>query len=328
MLGIGIIGAGDWGNRHAAAINTLDGVNLIAACRTNKPALDEFCKRHNCTGFTEYQHVLSHPEVDAVAIATPHHLHVPVALAAAREGKPILLEKPLAPTLSECDTIVEAVDKAGVLGMVGFVSRFTQSYQLGKKLLEEGRVGKPIQGISTMSRFWMTPNRQPWHLRYDTGGGVLLSLGIHALDRLNWLMDSSVVRVSARLSVDFHNQRADDNGLLYLSYKNGAAGVVVSTGYAQGGPKHLTELICSEGMLNIEYGKGVWIGRDDQWTQLPYTETDDWMQVAMEEEWRQFVQAMNRHEKSPASLESARHVMAVSFAALESSRTGKEIEVT
>ena len=91
--------------------------------------------------------------------------------------------------------------------------------------------------------------------------------------------------------------------------------------------KHLTELICSKGMLNIEYGKGVWIGQDDQWEQLPCPETDDWMQTAMEEEWRQFVQAITSHGKSPVSLESARHVMAVSFAALESSRTGKEVEV-
>ncbi|MBW2596536.1 MAG: Gfo/Idh/MocA family oxidoreductase [Deltaproteobacteria bacterium] len=327
MIGIGIIGAGGWGERHAAAIKNLDGVTLIAACRTNKSALDDFCKRHHCTGFTEYQDVVNHSQVDAVVIATPNHLHIPVALAAAQAGKPFLLEKPLAPTLTECDEIVEAVDKAGVLGMVGFVNRFTQSYQLAKRQLDDGEVGKPVQGISTMSRFWMTSNRQPWHLDYETGGGVLLNLGIHALDRLNWLLDSPVERVSARLSTDFHDQKADDNGLLFLSYKSGAAGVVTSTGYAQGGPKHLTELICTKGMLNIEYGKGVWLGQDDQWKHLPYALTDDWMQDAMDEEWRQFVHAVTHNEQSPVSLESARHVMAVIFAAMESSRTGKEVKV-
>ena len=171
------------------------------------------------------------------------------------------------------------------------------------------------------------PRNPYWHLDYETGGGVLLSLGIHALDRLNWLLDSPVERVSARLSMDFHDQKADDNGLLFLSYKSGAAGVVTSTGYAQSGPKHLTELICTEGMLNIEYGKGVWLGQDDQWKHLPYTLTDDWMQDAMDEEWRQFVHAITHNEQSPVSLESARHVMAVIFAAMESSRTGKEVAV-
>lgn len=328
MLGIGIIGAGEWGERHAAAIKTLDGVDLIAACRTNKPALDAFCERFACRGYTDYQGLLENPKVDAVVIATPHHLHVETALAAAREGKSILLEKPLAPTLAGCDKIVEAVNKAGVLGMVGFVNRFTQSFQLGKKLLEDGEVGRPVHGISTMSRFWMTQNRRPWHLSYETGGGVLLSLGIHALDRLNWLFDSPVERVSARISADMHDQQADDNGLLFLSYKNGAAGVVTSTGYARGGPKHLTELTCTKGMMNIEYGKGVWIGRNDQWEYLPYTGPDDWMQAAMEEELRQFSRSVTHNEQSPVSLESARHVMAIIFAAMESSRIGKEIQVT
>jgi hypothetical protein len=88
-----------------------------------------------------------------------------------------------------------------------------------------------------------------------------MTAGIHCLDRLTWLIGSPVQQVSAQLSTRFHDQQADDAGLIFLRYADGAAGTVVSVGYATGAPKHLTELTCTRGMLTIDYVGGVTIGR-------------------------------------------------------------------
>ncbi len=113
-LGVGIIGAGSFGERHAQALAALDDVRLVAATRTNPAALAEFTARYGGRGYTDYHALLADPAVEAVVIATPHHLHTGAVETAARAGKHILLEKPMAPTLAECDRILAAADQAGV----------------------------------------------------------------------------------------------------------------------------------------------------------------------------------------------------------------------
>ena len=93
---IGIIGAGLFGAKHAEAIATLPNGRVVAANRTNPTALEAFVSRYGGRAYTRYEDVLSDPEVDAVVIATPHHLHTEIVLNAARAGKHIMLEKPIA----------------------------------------------------------------------------------------------------------------------------------------------------------------------------------------------------------------------------------------
>jgi len=273
MLKVGIIGAGDFGARHAQAMAELDDIELVAAARTNPAKLADFKNRFGGQGYVDYHDLLANPLVDAVMIATPHHLHTPIVEAAAAAGKAILLEKPMAPNPEECDIILESVDRAGVVLFLGHINQFAPTYQQAKELLDSGDLGEIVLGISTMSKFWSEPNRRDWHLDDDTGGGMLMTAGIHCLDRLTWLIGSPVKCVFASLNATLHDQTADDVGLLQLDYANGAVGSIVSVGYRQGAPKHLTELTCTRGMLNIGYDR-LKIGRDEQWQDLPIPEFD------------------------------------------------------
>jgi predicted dehydrogenase len=145
------------------------------------------------------------------------------------------------------------------------------------------------------------------------------------LDRLTWLIGSRVQRVSAYLDTRFHDQEADDVGLVFLRYENGAAGTVVSTGYRTGAPKHLTELTGTKGMLNIDAVTGVSIGQDERWREVPESGSASWMQQALAEEWRAFADAIQQDTEPPVSGTYARHIMATVFAAEQSSKLQKEV---
>ena len=326
-LGIGILGAGSFGAMHAEAIATLEDVRLVAAMRTDPAALAEFTARYGGRGYTSVAALLADPLVDAVVVATPHHLHTAAVEAAAQAGKHILLEKPMAPTLAECDRILSVTAAAGVTLMLGHTSQFAPAYRLAKTMLDAGELGTVVLGVSTMSKFWFEPNRRSWHLDRATGGGMWLTAGIHCLDRLTWLVGSPVIRVSAQLGAYFHDQQADDGGLIFLRYANGAAGTVVSVGYREGAPKHLTELTCTRGMLNIDYAGGVTVGKNGAWQPVQGSACDDWMHAALIEEWRSFAAAVRSGSPPPVTGAYGRHIMAAVFAAEESARLRAEVSV-
>lgn len=327
MVNIGIIGAGSYGAQHAEAIAAVDGAQLVAASRTTAAALSEFVERYGGIGYTDYHDLLADSTVEAVVIATPHHQHTDIVEAACAAGKHILLEKPMAPTRAECDRILAATAAAGVTLMMGHVNHFSPAYVRAKEMLDAGEMGEVVLGVSTMSKYWFESNRRGWHLDRATGGGMWLTAGIHCLDRLTWLVDSPVVSTSAHLSTRFHDQRADDVGMIFLRYANGATGTVVSTGYASGAPKHLTELTCTRGMLNVDYTGGVSIGRYERWQTVYTPADDDWMHAALVNEWRAFLRAVVDGATPAVSGEFARHIMDVIFAAEESSQIGREVAV-
>jgi phthalate 4,5-cis-dihydrodiol dehydrogenase len=328
MRTVGIIGAGHYGIQHANALDALEDVQLVAASRTNAAALAEFTQRYGIKGYTDYRDLLADPEIEIVVIATPHHHHTVIAEDAARAGKHILLEKPMAPSLPECDCILEAAQKANVQLMLGHVNRFARAYQVAKQMIESGEMGRVIMGSAAMQKFWFEPNRRDWHLDRAKGGGVWLSVGLHPLDRLTWLIDSPIISVSAQFGTHFHQMDADDTGLVFLRYENGAAGTVISTGYSVGAPKHTTELTCTRGMLNIDYSMGVQVGRDESWQTIPESLPEgSWMHEALVREWRGFLDALDRGCEPPVSGRSVRHIMAAAFAAEQSSAEGREVRL-
>ena len=329
MWGIGIIGAGNYGAEHAKAIAELDNIQIVAASRTNQEALGEFTSTYGGTGYTDYHDLLNDDAVDIVMIATPHHLHTDAAIAAAKAGKHILLEKPIAPTLEECQQIIHAVQENDVKFMVGHVNHFAPAYRVAKQMLESGEMGEVVLGLAFMQKFWMVENRREWHLDRSVGGGVWLTVGIHPLDRMTWLINSPVTSVSAQFSTRFHEQNADDAGMVFLRYANGAAGTVVSTGYVTGASNHLTQLTCEKGMMKISYEEGIAIGKDETWQTIPESlPSGSWMHEALVEEWSQFISAIENNTRPPVPADFAMHIMDVIFAAEQSSEEKREIAIT
>ena len=327
MIRVGIVGAGDFGAQHAQALAQLDTVCLTAAARTDGAALQAFTQRYGGSGYTDYRCLLADESLDVVVIATPHHQHTPIALAAAQAGKHILLEKPMAPTLAECDALLAAVQQTGVKLMVGHINHFVPAYATAKALLDSGELGEIVCAHSTMSKSWMTANRRAWHLDRKTGGGIWLTIGVHVIDQLCWLIGAPVTQVSAALQTRFHLQHADDIGVAFLRFADETTATATAIGYQTGVFSFITELTCTKGMLRIDHRHGVSIGRGEVWQAVPGSECENWMAVALNNQWKAFIAALEQAGEMPVSGSYARQIMAVVFAAETSSQQQREIRI-
>lgn len=325
-MNVGIVGAGFFGEKHAQALSRSDDFRVVAACRSDLAASQEFVASYGGKAYTSYQEVLADPEVEAVLIATPHATHEEIAVAAARAGKHTLLEKPMSHTLPACQAIAHAFEGGPAL-LLGHVTRFSHAFLVAKRLITAGEIGEPIAGHASMRKLWWEPNRRAWHLDRSLGGGVLLTGGIHALDRLMWLLDRPVVSVAAQFATRFHDQNADDFGMILLRFADQGAGTIHSIGYSDGAPDHETIVIGAGGMLRIHSVWGVHIGKAEGWTHVPESGDSDWLSSALLRQWRELRAAAREGRPTSVNGYEGLRVMRVLFAAERSSQQGKEVEV-
>ena len=149
--------------------------------------------------YTDYRELLANPEIQAVSVAVPNFLHVPIGLDAIAAGKHVLIEKPLARTTAEGEKLVRAAEDAGlVLGIV-FNRRSRADMQALKQHIDRGRAGEIYHARAYWNRRAGIPGLGSWFTSKDgAGGGPLIDLGVHVLDMALWLMDDPVVeRASA-----------------------------------------------------------------------------------------------------------------------------------
>lgn len=322
---IGIIGAGKFSHRHMQAIEKVDHIHVKAACRTNATALEKFCKKYNLTGYSNYQELIENPEINAVLISTPHHLHKEIAISACQAGKHLLVEKPLAHKIEDSRTIVREADRAGVVLMVGHTTRYTRAYQAVLRCLMDDDLGDITQAVSFSNYFWMGPDRKVWHLNPEMGGGYLLTLGIHQLDAQIGLVGERVMSVRASLSNDYHSFKIDDRGSIWLTYENGIIGALIYNGYTHGVPKVATEIYCRSGAVKLDTREGNFLCRQDAWELISSAQETDWLDDALIREWEDFRDAILTDRRPIVDGETALHTMEVIAAAFESSRKNEEV---
>ncbi|MHA6689789.1 Gfo/Idh/MocA family protein [Devosia sp. A449] len=326
MIGVGIIGAGHFGAVHAKALAGVSGARLVAACRNDATGIASFTQAHGGTPYTDWRALLDDGAVDAVVIATPHDLHRDIAIAALDAGKHVLLEKPMAVSLEDCDAIAAAAGRSSGSLMIGHVPRFFLPMLAASDFLASGTLGRPITGTSAFIKLWMEGNRQPWHLERETGGGMLMTAGIHALDRLVFLMGGRVSGVSALMSAAFHQQHADDTAFINLRFADGRFGQVSSIGYADGAMTSALQLVCEGGTLAVDLDGRLRAGENGTWRDLPCPEADP-MNGAVRREWQAFIDAIKAGGPSPVDAAYGRHLVAIIAAAQLSSQERREITV-
>jgi UDP-N-acetyl-2-amino-2-deoxyglucuronate dehydrogenase len=227
--GFGIIGCGMIAKFHARAIADIRGAQ-VAACYDNVPAAaDRLAESIGCRAYHDLGAMLGDPSVDVVTIGTPSGAHLEPAVAAARAGKHVIVEKPLEITLGRCDRIIDECRKAGVVLSTIFPSRFHASSQELKKAVEQGRFGRLVVGDAYVK--WYRPQsyydsgawRGTWQL---DGGGALMNQAIHSVDLLTWLM-GPVVEVRARTGLLAHERIAvEDVAMATVQFAGGAMGVI------------------------------------------------------------------------------------------------------
>ena len=328
MIGVGILGAGFFGAYHARAIAQADGAHLVAVCAEEKAIAETFAREHGGKPYGDWRALLDDAAVEAVAVTAPHHLHCPLAFAALEAGKHVFLEKPMALSVSECNRIVDAAERSGAKLMVGQIMHFVRPCMVARAILDSGEIGRPVTASSSLMKTWMEVNRRDWHLDPATGGGMLMTAGIHALDQLVWLMNGRVGSISAAVSTSFHDQKADDSVMMLLRFPDGRFAQVASIGFRDGGGTFDIDLVCEHGTLRIDLDRGVAIGRGGKWTDVPNSHDPAWMQNGIVREWQAMAAAIIHDMDVPVTGDYGRHMIACIDAAMISARERRDVDVT
>jgi predicted dehydrogenase len=137
-------------------------------------------------------------------------------------------------------------------------------------------------------------------------------------------MGSNITAVSGSFFTCFHTQKADDGCMVFIRYGNGSCGTIVSTGYQDGGPKNLTELTGTKGMISVE-NDSISIGKNGKWQRIEDYSGEDCMLYIMQKQWRDFLSSIENNTEPPVTGIYARGIMEAAFAAEVSSHYKKEI---
>ncbi len=228
-----LVGCGKVGQIHARALVALPESEFVAACDVDLSRATAFATRFSVKPYVDVAKMLDECGVQALLIATPHPLHAQPTIEAARAGVHVLVEKPLAASLSDCDAMLEAVQASGTrLGVIS-QRRFYEPVQRMKAAIEAGKIGRPALGVFMMYS-WREPAyylSDPWRGRWDTeGGGVLVNQSPHMIDLLMWLMDDEVAEVSGYwANLNHPSVAVEDTSVAILRFRNGGLGSIVAS---------------------------------------------------------------------------------------------------
>jgi UDP-N-acetyl-2-amino-2-deoxyglucuronate dehydrogenase len=254
MIRVGLIGAGNISDTHAAAAAAIDDVRIVAVCGRTREKAERLAARVGATAYDELHRFLVHRPMDLVVIGSPSGLHAEQGMAAATQGLHVLTEKPIDVTTSAADRLIAEADRAGVRLGVIFQDRMKPDVRRLKALLDAGRLGTPI--LASASVKWHRPpeyyKASAWRgTRALDGGGALMNQGVHTVDLLLWLF-GPVRRVFGKTATRLHPIEVEDTVVAVLEFASGAIGTLEAATSAYPGYPRRIELTGSEGTVRLE----------------------------------------------------------------------------
>jgi myo-inositol 2-dehydrogenase / D-chiro-inositol 1-dehydrogenase len=253
-LGVGVLGVGEMGKRHAENIRRLVpearlvGIADVSAERARQVASE---LEIECS-YRSLEDMLANREIDCVLIATPDKFHASAIQTAAAAGKDILCEKPLATNLSDAHAALEAVAKAGIRLQIGFMRRYDPAYAAAMKRVEAGEIGEPVV-FKSIGRDKDVPPLAAY--QSNVNGMLFYNNTIHDFDLARWLMQDEITEVHAYTTVAIRPEIAQYGdvvaSVVNLKYSRGAIGNVESYVQAIYAYDVRTEIVGSKGSIFV-----------------------------------------------------------------------------
>ena len=249
-IGVGVIGAGRIGKLHIEHLaQNIPEVELLAICSLNRPGAESLAEQYNVPMVTvDYNTLLSDSRIHAVLVTSPTNTHVEISQAAAKSGKHIFCEKPIAFDLAQIDETLAIVEKAGVKFQVGFNRRFDASFKRVREAVASGEIGEPhIMRITSR-------DPAPPPIEYvKVSGGIFLDMTIHDFDMARYLIRDEVVEVYAVGGVRVNPQIGEagdiDTTVITLQFQNGVIATIDNSREAVYGYDQRVEVFGSKGMV-------------------------------------------------------------------------------
>jgi 1,5-anhydro-D-fructose reductase (1,5-anhydro-D-mannitol-forming) len=230
-LNWGILGAGDIAQRNIVpALAQVDGAKLVAVMSRRLDNAQAFAHRNEvAAAYDSLDAFLADPQLDAVYVASPNGLHAEHTIAAARAGKHVLCDKPMALTEAECERMIEACETHGVKLGVVFQNRWHPAHVQARRQVEAGVLGEIQYASAQLCVGRARGHWKGWRLDPSlAGSGAIVGQAVHPIDILRFLMDSEVVQVQAMTDQHLPERPVDDMSYTLLRFANGAHATVVA----------------------------------------------------------------------------------------------------
>ena len=246
-----IVGVGYFGAELGRIMNEQEGAKVVAVLDPENA--ETIAQEFGCEVETDLETLCARPDVDAVIVATPNYLHKEPVVLAAKHGKHIFCEKPIALSYADCDAMVKAADEAGVIFMAGHVMNFFRGVRHAKQLIKEGKIGDVLYAHSARNG-WEEPQPEiSWKKIRSKSGGHLYH-HIHELDCIQFIMGPAVsVTMTGGNMAHKGEQFGDEDDMLFLSleFANGTYGIV-EYGSAFRWPEHYVLIQGTKGAIRID----------------------------------------------------------------------------
>jgi UDP-N-acetylglucosamine 3-dehydrogenase len=242
MLNVGVVGVGSMGRNHARVYAQMADVNLTAVADCDPEIVTATARTYKATPYVDFCEMLACERLDIVSVAVPTRLHARVALEAIRFGAHVFIEKPLAFTIPECQSMIDAARQRGVRLGVGHIERFNPAILELKRRLQAGELGRVFQVRSR--RVGPFPSR-------IADVGVVFDLATHELNIMEYLIGAPIRNLYAETEREIHGSHEDLlSGL--LKFENGAVGVLDINWLT---PTKIRELsmLGERGMFHVNY---------------------------------------------------------------------------
>jgi predicted dehydrogenase len=246
---IGLIGSGFVSAIHYEALKRTAGIKVVGVASPTQGHAERFASERSIPQhFSDYRALLDRKEIDLVVLGLPNDLHCEVALAAAAVRKHVVVEKPMAMNLAECDRMIAACAGAGVI--LGYAEElcFAPKYVRLKQLVDEGALGKVH--LVKQSEKHDGPHSAWFYDTRRSGGGVTFDMGCHAVEFFRWVLGKpAITGVYAEMENYVHGKKTDgdDEALLILNFAGGAIGLAEESWTKPGGMDDRAEVFGSEG---------------------------------------------------------------------------------
>ena len=343
MIKIGILGCGKIAQvRHIPEYAANPDCRLVGFFNPTKSRAEDMAAKYGGLAYDTAEELLANPEIDAVSVCAANYAHAELAIQAMKAGKHVLCEKPMATTLADCEAMVECAKKNGKFLMIGHNQRLAKAHMEAKRLIDEGLIGDIITfrtsfGHGGPETWSISPGKNVWFFdKKKAAMGVMADLGVHKTDLIQYLTGQRVVRTTARLVTldkrgdDGELIGVDDNAVCIYELSGGAFGTMTASWTYYGAEDNSTVLYGTKGIMRIydDPAHSIVVKLADGQEQVYDVEqiqtNDNQTKSGVIDLW---VDCLKNNRAPEISGESALYAMRAVFASIESSQTGKTVEI-
>ncbi|MBI5383052.1 MAG: Gfo/Idh/MocA family oxidoreductase [Verrucomicrobia bacterium] len=341
---VALLGAGFIADIHLESYHRfVPDAEVVAVFTRNPKKAAAFAKKHGIArSFSDLDAAITDSGCDVVDVCLPNFLHHRAVLAAARAGKHVIIEKPLALNLAEADEMIAACKKAGRKLCYAEELCFAPKYERVRKLVNEGAVGKIFQMRQCEKH--SGPHSDWFYDVKQSGGGAVMDMGCHGLAWFRWMLGGRprAVSVQAHMQTGLIHKgrtRAEENSLVIVEFEGGAIGVAENSWAKHGGMDDRVEVYGTGGVIYAD----LFIGN----SALTYSEagygyamekagsTKGWSFTIFEEAFNQgypqelkhFIACIREDKQPIVTGEDGRAVLEIMMAAYQAARTGKKVKL-